>query len=346
VSRDEAEKEAGFTCRALWAVRDSDLDSADFKVVVALISCCVPLNGSASVGVGRPSLGRLATAARTSRAGVRRSLARLEAGTGPLRVQVERGRVTADGDSDSHRYTVTVLAGCDQANPTPDQANPTPDQAAPTVGPPDTDRCDHPDPTGVTTQTHFEDLSGGSKGGSEREPAAVGISHSDKPQVFFTDAAGTRSVDSLRASFAAPEPVAVHAFEAWAKAFGKSGVTYDSRRAAVLTERVRAGMSAQDADDAIAGALADDYVTGKKDGKKHDRLTFIFGDDERYVEFRDAGREQRERSDKHAVRKVGASAVEEQYRAEREATHAAAAARLGDQPEASNVRQLIGGIGG
>ena len=62
-------------------------------------------------------------------------------------------------------------------------------------------------------------------------------------------------------------------------------------------------MTARDADDAIAGALADDYVNGTKDGKRHDRLLFIFGDAERYEEFRDAGRALRQRPPV-AVRKV------------------------------------------
>lgn len=117
----------------------------------------------------------------------------------------------------------------------------------------------------------------------------------EQPKVFRTDAVGTRAVDPLRASFAAPGLVELHAFQAWATAFGKTGATYDTRRAACLAERVGAGMSAQDADDAIAGALADDYVTGAKTGKANNRLIFIFGDAERYEEFRDAGKALRER---------------------------------------------------
>lgn len=139
------------------------------------------------------------------------------------------------------------------------------------------------------------DLDHGNGSGPGGDQRASAPPPAPKAKVFRTDAAGTRAVDPLRASFAAPSSIELHAFHAWAKAFGKTGTTYDSRRAACLAERVGAGMSAQDADDAIAGALADDYVTGKKDGKTHDRLLFIFGDAERFEEFRDAGRTAREK---------------------------------------------------
>lgn len=143
--------EAGFTCKALWALRDSSLDGADWKVAVALLSFC---NAD---GECRPSLARLAAAARTSRGAIRRSLARLEAGLGgPLRLQVERGRRTVDGDADSHHYVLT-LVGCDQRDPTCDQTDPTCDQGSPTVGSLEPDGCDQPDPTGVITQGHKED---------------------------------------------------------------------------------------------------------------------------------------------------------------------------------------------
>ena len=195
--------------------------------------------------------------------------------------------------------------------------------------------------------TDLDQGSGSGPGVDQRDDAPP----APKLKVFRTDAAGTRAVDPLRASFAAQEPVAVHAFDAWAKAFGKSGATYDSRRAACLAERVGAGMSQQDAEDAIAGALADDYVTGKKDGKKHDRLIFIFGDAERYEEFRDAGRELREKPS-GSVRKVPSIA-------EREAADRAAEARrradlglppLRDDREAvsdpAERDRLLAGIGG
>lgn len=79
-------------------------------------------------------------------------------------------------------------------------------------------------------------------------------------------------------------------FERWAEAFGKTGADFDPGRCACIAERRLRGMTRQDAVDALAGAKLDPYVTGAKDGKRHDRLSFIFGDAERYEEFRDAGR--------------------------------------------------------
>lgn len=173
---------------------------------------------------------------------------------------------------------------------------------------------------------------GSGSGGDQRASAPP---PAEQIKVFRTDAAGTRAVDPLRASFAAPELVAVHAFDAWAKAFVKTGVTYDSRRAACLAERVGAGMTAQDATDTIAGALADDYVNGQKDGKKHDRLLFIFGDAERYEEFRDSGRALRERPS-GTLRKV--PTIAERIAADREQAESDRKARglrpLGDDSEA------------
>jgi hypothetical protein len=102
-----------------------------------------------------------------------------------------------------------------------------------------------------------------------------------------------RRVDAMAASFAAAHPDDVWAFERWAQEFGKTGVTFDDRRALCLVERRRAGMTRQDVDDILAAAKLDPYVNGEKDGKRHDRLSFIFGDQERAEEFRDNGRRMR-----------------------------------------------------
>jgi hypothetical protein len=166
--------------------------------------------------------------------------------------------------------------------------------------------------------------------------------------VYLTDGAGSTRVDLFGASFAAPGEVERYAFDAWAKAFGKSGAHFDSKRAACLSERARAGMTKQDADDAIAGALRDDWITGKKTGgKPNNRLGAIFGDQEPYEEFRDAGRKLR----KGRVRKASAAQSEAEYqariRAEAEAHHAAAAAAAGSgQVRAMSVAETTEGIGG
>jgi hypothetical protein len=104
-----------------------------------------------------------------------------------------------------------------------------------------------------------------------------------------------RRIDPLVASFSPPSPIALHAFEAWATAFGKTGVTFDSKRAACLADRVRDGMTAQDATDVIAAAAADPWHNGDKDGEKRTKLITLFGDVERYEELRDKGRALRER---------------------------------------------------
>jgi len=111
-----------------------------------------------------------------------------------------------------------------------------------------------------------------------------------KVVMFRTDGAGTRRVDPFAASFARPSPIVAQTFQAWTKAFGKEGAHLDPKRSAILTGRVETGMTQQDADDAISGALVDDWITGRKDGKRHDVIGVIFGDAERYEEFRDRGR--------------------------------------------------------
>ncbi len=84
-----------------------------------------------------------------------------------------------------------------------------------------------------------------------------------------------------------PDADELWVFERWAAVFGKTGLTFDTKRAACLAERIIGGMTRADAEHALQGALADDYVMGRRDGIKHDRLTFIFGDQERFEEFRD-----------------------------------------------------------
>ena len=111
------------------------------------------------------------------------------------------------------------------------------------------------------------------------------------PVVLLTDRTGTTR-DHFGESFQSSHPDDIAVFDAWAKAFGKQA-RFDSQRSACLGERRRAGMSTQDGFDAILGAKADDYVNGKKDGRPHDQIRFIFGDQERFEEFRDSGRRAR-----------------------------------------------------
>lgn len=96
--------------------------------------------------------------------------------------------------------------------------------------------------------------------------------------------------DAMATSFAVGTEDDHWVFGRWVAAFGKTGADFDPGRCACLAERRLRGMTRQDAEDALAGAKLDPYVTGEKDGKKHDRLSFIFGDAERFEEFRDAGR--------------------------------------------------------
>lgn len=87
-----------------------------------------------------------------------------------------------------------------------------------------------------------------------------------------------------------PDSDEVWIFELWAKTFQKTGAVFDQRRAACLAERLISGMTLDDAEMALIGAAADDFVMGRKTGKRNDRLVFIFGDQERFEEFRDRGR--------------------------------------------------------
>lgn len=100
--------------------------------------------------------------------------------------------------------------------------------------------------------------------------------------------------DPFGASFARPHADDIWVFQRWSARFGKTGAKFDDRRGRQIAERRLAGMTRQDAEDALVGASFDAYVIGKKDGHRHDRLSFIFGDQERFEEFRDVGRKYRE----------------------------------------------------
>jgi hypothetical protein len=82
------------------------------------------------------------------------------------------------------------------------------------------------------------------------------------------------------------------AFQQWAEGFGKTGATFDSRRAECLSERRREGMTREDVSFVIAGAKLDDFVMGrgKHQGNKNNRLSYIFGTRERVEEFAERGR--------------------------------------------------------
>lgn len=174
--------------------------------------------------------------------------------------------------------------------------------------------------------------------------------HKGAREVYLTDGTRTRRVDRLAASFGKGE-VERHAFATWAKAFGKTGAVYDSKRASCLAERVAAGMTKHDADDAIAGALLDDWVTGKKTGEPHNGLNVIFGTADQYEKYLERGRRAREKPKQ--VRKAEAARREAEYqarlKAEADAVHAAAAAAIaGGTPSGSQDRSrasLVGNIG-
>jgi hypothetical protein len=98
-------------------------------------------------------------------------------------------------------------------------------------------------------------------------------------------------LDAFSRSLVGPNEDELWVFARWAELFGKTGAVFDARRATCLAERRLAGMTREDAENALQGALADDYVMGRKTGERNDRLSLIFGDQERYEGFRDKGRE-------------------------------------------------------
>ena len=123
------ENEGGFSSlRALWALRDdAALSAVDWRVAVALLSF------ADAEGNARPSVLRVAALVGTSPGAVRRSLARLEAHQGRVRLAVERGRLTESGDPAPYLYLLS-LQGVDQADGTPDHTDRTPDQGTRTPG--------------------------------------------------------------------------------------------------------------------------------------------------------------------------------------------------------------------
>lgn len=124
----------------------------------------------------------------------------------------------------------------------------------------------------------------------ERESARAGYASGNASGDASTHDASTHRRDPLRASFGSPHPDDLWAFEQWQKTFGKTGSEFSGRRCVALLERRRAGMTWRDVLDALAGAKADGWVNGTKDGTRHDGIAAIFGDADRYEGFRDAGR--------------------------------------------------------
>lgn len=149
----------------------------------------------------------------------------------------------------------------------------------------------------------------------------------------------------------APTSVERHAFAAWATAWGKIGAAYEARRAECLSERVREGMTAQDADDAIAGALADEWVNGTRDGEKKTRLTVIFGSAENFEDYRDKGRALRERPS--GILRKGATIAEREAADRAEANAARRAKGLpplddgeGAVSDPDELARILGSVGG
>jgi hypothetical protein len=120
-------------------------------------------------GASHPGAGRIARTLRTSPGAVRRSVASLEQEAGPLTLKVERGRQTASGDQDSHRYVLTLKEG-NPLSATPDQTGPTPDQGDPTP------RSSVPNPVGSAVphppirRTHKEDTEEDPSEGDKEDP--------------------------------------------------------------------------------------------------------------------------------------------------------------------------------
>lgn len=103
--------------------------------------------------------------------------------------------------------------------------------------------------------------------------------------------------DPFLATFRGAHPDDAWVFERWCEAFGVQDAVFDSRRCLAIQMRREAGMTRQDALDALEGAKADPYVNGDKDGNRHFRIQFLFGDQERFEEFRDRGRALRQQRD-------------------------------------------------
>ena len=92
--------------KLLWALRDDrSLSAVEQRVLVMLIA------HADAKGVARPSVGTLASEARTSKGAVRRALAAVESGRGPIRLNVDRGRLSDRGDALPHTYGLSLGVG-------------------------------------------------------------------------------------------------------------------------------------------------------------------------------------------------------------------------------------------
>ena len=92
---------------------------------------------------------------------------------------------------------------------------------------------------------------------------------------------------ALAFCMADPDDVAV--LEAWRDRFQKTDVVFTADRSVPIAERRARGMTQQDALDAVAGAERDDWFLGKGSP-----LSLIFNKQERFEQYRDAGRAIRE----------------------------------------------------
>jgi hypothetical protein len=196
-----------------------------------------------------------------------------------------------------------------------------------------------------------------SRNGSGNPPPAVPSQEQEQEQEQESEKAralepARTDVQRFADSFEKPGEVELYAFAAFAKAWNLTGAKYDAQRAACLRERVHGGMTKQDADDAIAGAMADDWIRGVKDGKPKRKLAHIFGTADTFEPFRDAGRVLREKPS-GTVRK--AETVAERMaadQAERDADRKARGLRVvrGDEkappPTREELDRMLGAIGG
>jgi uncharacterized phage protein (TIGR02220 family) len=99
--------------QALWSVRDDrTLSASEQRVLLMLVA------HANDQGTCWPSTGTLAEEARMHRTAVRDAIERLETRDGPIRVHVERDRVTEKGDADTHLYTLTPGRGWVESEPT------------------------------------------------------------------------------------------------------------------------------------------------------------------------------------------------------------------------------------
>lgn len=159
-----------------------------------------------------------------------------------------------------------------------------------------------------------------------------------------------RTRDSFGDSFTPAGEVERQVFACWAAALMPSA-TFDAARASCLLERVRDGMTAQDGFDAVAGAMADEWINGTKDGKIKRQLRAVFGTADSYEGFREAGKALRERPS-GTLRKV--PTIAERIAADQAETAADRKARglrpLGNDSEAvrdpAELDRILASVGG